>query len=177
MSRPAYLNQLVAGVARPAGKIADWPLLFAWAKALPRGAYPRAANLVKDGVAQDVQRLEGDLLEAFLAYEPNVVQRAHVEALLLAVLGRDPEAVAVGFADHLPLPDEKNGQPLLPSTILERAVRVGKKEWDAWTQWRRRREYLLLEFYDAALADTTESGRNERLAAAVRLLAKENRAS
>jgi hypothetical protein len=173
MSREAYINQTVDGAVRPAGRVANWVPLFAWGKSLPRRAYPAVAALLKDGVAGRLAALEAELLQAFLTHEPGDDQRPEVEALLLAVLGRDPDADALGFADYLPLPAGVNGHDDTPVTILERAVKVGERTWQEWPEARRRREYLLLEFFDAVRSDAGAAGRNERLAASLRLLAED----
>lgn len=171
MSRAAYLNQSVAGKTRPAGQVADGKLLFAWLKSLPERGFPHAAALLRDGLAADLPALEKELVEAFLIHAPLPPRRPHVEALLLAVLGRDPDARTIGFADHLPLPADADAAP--PLTILERAVKVGEHTWEAWPEARRRREYLLLEFYDAVLTAADAGGRDEWLAACLRSLARE----
>jgi hypothetical protein len=172
MSREAYLNQRVGQDVRPAGRLADWVPLAAWVKALPRAAHPHLLTLLTEGVAEEPAALEAELIGAFLAHEPVGEGRPQAEALLLAVLGRDPDADALGFADYLPLSAAANGHSPAPVSILDRAVQIGERTWQEWPEARRRREYLLLEFYDAALSDPRDGGRNERLTACLRLLAK-----
>jgi hypothetical protein len=176
ISRVANLHQLVAGNLRPAGKVLEWSLFCSWVQALPHNAYVQAAGFVKTGVAKDLDGLEEDAVDAFLAHPPSIVQRPHVEALLLAVLGRDVDADTLSVGHALPSAAENNGAAVQPVTILERAVKVGQKDWEGWAKTRQRREYLLLEIYDTILSDPGETGRNERLSAALRLLAKERRA-
>jgi len=165
------MNQQVGRNVRAAGRIPDPLLLAAWVKSLPPGAYPRLAALSMKGVSEEPADLEAELIEAFLAHEPAGERRRPVEALLLAVLGRDPDAAALGFADSLPLTADGNGRPPAPATILDRAVQVGERTWQEWPEARRRREYLLLEIFDAALTEAGAAGRDERLAAGLRLLA------
>jgi len=172
MTQEARFNQRIAGTVQPAGKVADGKRLFAWMKSLPKGDFPQTAALLKTGVAKQVDVLERELIKAFLVHEPSSEHRPHVEALLLAVLGREPKANAFGLAEQLPLLSDENDLPAPPLTILERAVRVGQHHWDTWSEERRRREYLLVEFYDAVLTDAAEDNRNERLSASLRLLAK-----
>jgi hypothetical protein len=165
------MNQRVGKEVRAAGRVADWPLLAAWVKTLPRGAYPRLAGLLNRGVSDEPGDLEAELIQAFMAHKPQGERRWPVEALLLAVLGRDPDATALGFADYLPLTADGNRCPPAPVTILDRAVTVGERTWQEWPEARRRREYLLLEFFDAALTEAGAQGRDERLAASLRQLA------
>jgi hypothetical protein len=172
MSREAHINQRVGREVKPAGRLADWLPLSAWVKKLPHAPYAHLVALLKDGTVQEPEALEADLIAAFLTNEPASEYRPAVEALLLAVLGRDPDATALGFADYLPLSADGNARPPTAGSILDRAVKVGQRTWDEWSERRRRREYLLLEFYDAALTPLDEEGRNERLAVSLRLLAQ-----
>jgi hypothetical protein len=171
MSHEAIMNQQVGPEVRAAGRVPDRPLLVAWVKALPPGAYPRLAALLKKGVSEEPADLEAELIEAFLAHPPAGEWRWPVEALLLGVLGRDPDAATLGFADYLPLTTASNGHAPAPVTILDRAVQVGERTWQEWPETRRRREYLLLDVFDAALTEAGTQGRDERLAASLRQLA------
>ncbi len=173
MSGETSLHQRVGGDARPAGRVPDGAQLSAWLKSLPKGAYREVARLVKDGVSDQPAALESELIAAFLAHGPAAEARPSVEALLLAVLGCDPAADALGFAEHLPLAPARNPLPEAAS-ILDRAVQVGERTWKDWPEERRRREYLLLEFYDAILGDAQDEGRDERVATTLRLLQKPN---
>jgi hypothetical protein len=170
MSGAAEINQRVNENIRPAGTVADTALLTAWLNSLPKKSFPRAAALGKSGVVEGLEALESELIIAYLTHEPVEEQRTHAEALLLAVLGRDPQATALGFAPALPLPVNAI-QSAQPATILERAVKVGEQAWAAWPEARRRREYLLLEFFDTITTEATGNGRKERLAACLRALA------
>jgi hypothetical protein len=162
-------NQRVGRENRLAGAVQDRAQLVAWLTALSPGTYPHAARLLSAGVSDQLPALEKELLTAFLDHGPATDQRPHVEALLLAMLGREPEAEALGFAEQLPSAATK-GTPPEPLTILKRAVQVGERTWAAWPEARRRREYLLLEFYDAILTPTHEDERDARVAACLRLL-------
>jgi len=170
MSGAAEINQRVNENIRPAGTVGDTALLTAWLNSLPKKTFPRAAALVKGGAVVGLEALESELIVAYLTHEPVEEQRTHAEALLLAVLGRDPQATAMGFATALPLPPNAV-RCVQPSTILERAVKVGEQAWATWPEARRRREYLLLEFFDTVTTEATGNGRQERLAACLRALA------
>src|SRR5260370_7308185 len=98
------MNQQVGRNVRAAGRIPDRPLLAAWVNALPPGAYPRLAALLKKGVSEEPADLEAELIEAFLAHEPEGERRRPVKALLLAALGRDPNAAPLPSPAPLPPP-------------------------------------------------------------------------
>jgi hypothetical protein len=169
MSGAAEINQRVNENIGPAGAVADVALLTAWLNSLPKKTFPRAAVLVKRGVVESLDALESELIIAYLTHEPTEEQQTHAEALLLAVLGRDPKATAIGFATALPLPATAlRAEPA--ATILERAVTVGEQAWAKWPEARRRREYLLLEFFDTVTTEASGNGRKERLAACLRAL-------
>ncbi len=170
MSGAAEITQRVDENIRPAGTVADAELLKAWLNSLPKKGYPRAAALAKHGLVEGLESLESELIIAYLTHEPTEEQRPHAEALLLAVLGRDLRATALGFATALPLPATAL-RAEQPATILERAVTVGEQAWATWPEARRRREYLLLEFFDTITTEAAGNGRKERLAACLRALA------
>jgi hypothetical protein len=171
MSRLAQINQKVDGHAQPAGVVKNWQLLSEWVGEQLGGRYPRLAAFANEGFAEEVQKLEAELIDAFVSNDLGRKQRRQVEGLLLAVLGRNPAATAIGLDERLPLAVDGTAIPLTPATILDRAVQVCERSWKEWPVERRRREYLLLEFYDAILADEDQEGRNERMAVCLQLLA------
>jgi len=171
MNGPTQINQKVEGRAQPAGVVKNWLLLSEWVHEQLGGRYPRLAAFANEGFAEEVQNLEAELIDAFVNNNMGQKQRRQTEGLLLAVLGRNPAATAIGLNERLPLPLDGTAVTLTPATILDRAVQVCERSWKEWPVERRRREYLLLEFYDALLADEEQEGRNERMAVCLQLLA------
>jgi hypothetical protein len=173
MSTDMLLNQSDGETVTPCGYIRDFGAVWSWVGRLPDGQY-KTLRALNEQAVDDPAKLEAELLEAFLAVEPEEDERADVEALLLAVLGRDPAAEQVGSSDFVFNKDEDDSEDnQRPKTITERALKVTPEIWNSWSEEQRRREYLLVLLADAMMQDEDEEDERDSTIAAICQLLRE----